>query len=170
MNRNLSRRDFLKIAGVGLGVLASPWRHGDTFEPNKHLGSPPPLLQFPTGDRLGRVFSRIDVRSEPNFNAPSVGVLYDDQVVLWQQELATRGAQDPNVVVQRWVKTPDGYIYSPHLQPVKNIPNTPLTAMPDGKTGFWAEVTIPYADMRLDGPARSPHIKYLIENNFPRSE
>ena len=83
MNQNLSRRDFLKIAGVGLGSLA--------FNPLKRLEFPPPLPQFPEGDRLGRVFSRIDVRSEPNFNAPSVGVLYDDQIVVWQQELVTRG-------------------------------------------------------------------------------
>src|SRR4030095_15366816 len=159
MNQNLSRRDFLKIAGVGLGALA--------FNPFKPLEAPPFMPQFPAGDRLGRVFSRIDVRSEPSFNAPSVGVLYDDQVVVWQQELVTRGAQDPNVIVQRWVKVPEGYIYSPHLQPVKNIPNTPLTALPEGQSGFWAEVTVPYADMRLDGPALSPHVKYLLANNIP---
>jgi hypothetical protein len=56
MNQNLSRRDFLKIAGVGLGTLA--------FNPLKRLESPPPLPQFPEGDRLGRVFSRIDVRTK----------------------------------------------------------------------------------------------------------
>lgn len=159
MNRNLSRREFLKIAGAGLGALA--------FNPFKPLETPPLLPQFPTGDRLGRVFSRIDVRSEPSFNAPSVGVLYDDQIVVLQQEVITRGALDPNIVVQRWMKVPEGYIYSPHLQPVKNVPNTPLTAIPAGKPGFWAEVTVPYVDMRLDGPALSPHIKYLVENNFP---
>jgi L,D-transpeptidase catalytic domain len=159
MNQNLSRRDFLKIAGAGLGALA--------FNPLKRLESPSPLPQFPEGDRLGRVFSKIDVRSEPNFNAPSVGVLYDDQVVVWQQELVTRGEQNPNVIVQRWVKAPEGYIYAPHLQPVKNISNTALTAIPAGQSGFWAEVTMPYADMRLEGPALSPHIKYLLENNMP---
>jgi hypothetical protein len=94
-------------------------------------------------------------------------VLYDDQIVVCQQEVVTRGALDPNIVVQRWTKVPEGYIYSPYLQPVKNIPNTPVTTIPDGKPGFWAEVTVPYADMRLDGPAISPHIKYLVENNFP---
>jgi hypothetical protein len=159
MNRNLSRRDFLKIAGVGMGVLA--------FNPFKPLEIPPPLPQFPTGDRLGRVFSRIDVRSEPHFNAPSVAVLYDDQIVVCQQEVVTRGALDQNIVVQRWMKVPEGYIYMPHLQPVRNTVNTPLTAMPDGKPGFWAEVTVPYVDLRLDGAALSPHIQYLVQNGFP---
>src|SRR6266545_850243 len=124
MKQNLSRRDFLKIAGVGLGALAF-----NSFRPSEY---PVSLPQFPVGERLGRIFSKIDVRSEPNFNAPSVGVLYDDQIVVWQQDLATRGEQNPNVIVQRWVKAPEGYIYAPHLQPVKNISNTPLTAIPAG--------------------------------------
>lgn len=159
MNRNLSRRDFLKLAGAGLGALA--------FHPFKPLELPAPLPQFPAGDRLGRVFSRIDIRSEPHFNAPSVGVLYDDHVVVCQQEVVTRGALDPNIVVQRWMKVPEGYIYSPHLQPVKNLPNTPLTALPEGKPGFWAEVTVPYVDMRLEGPALSPHIQSLVQGGLP---
>lgn len=159
MNQNLSRRDFLKIAGVSLGVLA--------FNPLKPFESPLPLPQFPSGDRLGRVFGKIDIRSEPSFNAPSLGVLYDDQIVVCQQETITSGAQDPNIIVQRWTKVPEGYIYSPYLQPVKNIPNTPLTALPAGQSGFWAEVTVPYVDMRLDGPALSPHVKFLLENNLP---
>src|SRR5678816_1224082 len=159
MNQNLSRRDFLKIAGAGLGALA--------FNPLKRLEFPPPLPQFPEGDRLGRIFSKIDVRSEPNFNAPSVGVLYDDQIVVWQQDVVTRGYRDPNYTNQRWAKIPEGYVYSPQLQPVKNLPNTPLTAIPNGKSGFWAEVTVPYVDMQVEGAPASPHVKFLLENNFP---
>jgi hypothetical protein len=159
MNRNLSRRDFLKIAGAGLGALA--------FNPLKLKEFPLVLPQFPVGDRLGRVLSMIDVRSEPSINAPSVNVLYDDAVVVWEQEVVTSGAKDPNLINQRWVKTPDGFIYADNVQPVKNLPNNPLTAIPDGKLGFWAEVTVPYADMVRDGPAISPHIKFLVENNQP---
>ena len=159
MNRNLSRRDFLKIAGAGLGALA--------FNPLKLKEFPLVLPQFPVGDRLGRVLSMIDLRSEPSINAPSVNVLYDDAVVVWEQEVVTSGAKDPNLINQRWVKTPDGFIYADNVQPVKNLPNNPLTAVPDGKLGFWAEVTVPYADMVRDGPAISPHIKFLVENNQP---
>src|ERR1043165_4697459 len=108
MNQNLSRRDFLKIAGAGLGALA--------LNPLKHLESAPLLPQFPEGDRLGRIFGKTDVRSEPSLDAPSVKVLYDDQIVVWQQEVVTKGAQNPNLILQRWVKTPDGYIYAPALQ------------------------------------------------------
>ena len=159
MYRNISRRDFLKLAGVGLGTLA--------FNPLKPIEFSYPQAQFPECERLGRVFSRIDVRSEPNFNAPSVGVYYDDQIVVWQQDLVTRGYQDPNYLSQRWVKIPEGFIYAPQLQPVKNMPNSPLTAIPNGQSGFWAEVTVPYVTMMLEGPAISPHFKALVEGNFP---
>jgi len=159
MNRNVSRRDFLKLAGVGLGALA--------FNPLKPFEISYPRAQFPEGERLGRVFSRIDVRSEPNFSAPSLGVFYDDQVVVWQQDVVTRGYQDPNYLNQRWVRIPEGYIYAPQLQPVKNLQNTPLTTIPNGQSGFWAEVTAPYVNMALEGPAISPHIKTLVEGNFP---
>jgi L,D-transpeptidase catalytic domain len=79
----------------------------------------------------------------------------------------TTGAIDPNLLNQRWVKTPEGYIYSDAVQPVKNLPNAPLMALPTGKTGFWAEVTVPYVDMILEGPPASPHTKYLVENGQP---
>jgi lipoprotein-anchoring transpeptidase ErfK/SrfK len=159
MNRNLSRRDFLKLSGAGLAGLGAL-----AFNPLEF-----PLLpaQFPEGERLGRAFSKIDVRNEPSFNAPSVRVLYDDEVVVWQKELVTRGALDPNIINQRWVQTPDGFIYAPQLQPVRNISNVPLTAMPSGQAGFWAEVTTPYVDLQVEGAAASPHVKFLIENRFP---
>jgi len=159
MTTKLSRRDFLKLTGAGLGALA--------FNPLKSNHAPLRLPQFPIGDRLGRVFGKVDVHSEPNFGAPSVNVLYDDAIVVWQQELVTNGALNTNVINQRWVKTPDGYIYSPALQPVKNQPNAPLVAFPYGGTGFWAEVTIPYVDMRVEGAPASPHAKFLVENNQP---
>jgi len=159
MNKNLSRRDFLKITGMGLGALA--------FNPFKPTKSPFLLPQFPAGDHLGRVFGKTDIHSEPSFSAPSVKVVYDDEIVVWQQEVITRGALDPNIINQRWVRTPDGYIYAPSLQPVRNIPNSRLNALPSGQSGFWAEVTVPYVDLRLEGAAASPHMKFLLENNLP---
>ena len=159
MIKNLSRRDFLKITGLGLGALA--------FNPFKPTKSPFLLPQFPAGDHLGRVFGKTDIHSEPSFNAPSVKVVYDDEIVVWQKEVITRGALDQNIINQRWVSTPDGYIYAPALQPVQNIPNPPLNALPAGQNGFWAEVTVPYVDLRLEGAAASPHMKFLLENGLP---
>jgi len=159
MNKNLSRRDFIKLTGLGLGALA--------FNPFKPALSPWALPQFPAGDHLGRIFGKTDIHSEPSFNAPVVKTLYDDDIVVWQQEVITSGAIDPNIINQRWAKTPDGFIYAPALQPVKNMPSPPLTAIPDGQPGFWAEVTVPYVDLRLEGAPASPHMKFLLENNLP---
>src|SRR5258705_2717529 len=159
MKNTLSRRDFLKLTGVGLGALA--------FNPFKPQRSPLALPQFPVGDRLGRVFGKTDIHSEPSFNAPAVKTLYDDEIVVWQQEVITSGALDQNIINQRWAKTPDGFIYAPALQPVKNLTNAPITAIPNGQTGFWAETTVPYVDLRLEGAAASPHMKFLLGNNLP---
>ena len=154
-----SRRDFLKLTGAGLGALF--------FNPLKPERSALALPEFPAGDRLGRVFGKTDLRSEPSFSAPTVGTVYDDTIVVWQQEVITRGAVDPNIINQRWVKTPDGFIYAPAVQPVRNVLNTPVTSIPNGAAGFWAEVTVPYVDTRVEGAAASPHVKFLLENNFP---
>lgn len=159
MKKTLSRRDFLKLTGLGLSALA--------FNPFKPERSPLALPQFPAGDQLGRVFGKTDIHTEPSFNAPAVKTLYDDEIVVWQQEVITRGALDPNIINQRWAKTPEGYIYAPSLQPVKNVPTAPVTAIPNGQLGFWAEVTVPYVDLRLEGAAASPHMKFLLENGFP---
>jgi len=159
MKNTLSRRDFLKLTGLGLGALA--------FNPFKPESFPLALPQFPTGDHLGRVFGKTDIHSEPSFNAPAVKTVYDDEVVVWQQEVITRGALNFDVINQRWAKTPDGYIYAPALQLVKNLPNTPITAAPNGQSGFWAEVTVPYVDLILEGAPASPHMKFLKDSNLP---
>src|SRR5258706_280621 len=159
MKNTLSRRDFLKLTGVGLGALA--------YKTFKLQHTPLALPQFPAGDRLGRVFGKTDIHSDPNFGAPAVKTLYDDDVVVWQQEVITSGTLDQNIINQRWAKTPDGYIYAPALQPVKNLPNAPVNAIPNGQTGFWAEVTVPYVDLILEGAPASPHMKFLLDNNLP---
>ena len=159
MKNNLSRRDFVKLTGLGLGALA--------FNPFKPQRLPMALPQFPAGDRLGRAFGKSDIHTEPSFTAPVVKTLYDDDVVVWQQEVITSGALNFDVINQRWAKTPDGYIYAPALQPVKNLPNAPITAIPNGQIGFWAEVTVPYVDLIVEGAPASPHMKFLLDNNLP---
>ena len=63
---------------------------------------------------------------------------------------------------QRFVETPDGYIWSANLQPVKNLPNVPLQNLPMAGTGqgMWAEVSVPYVDLLIDNPpVRSPFFR-----------
>ncbi len=166
MRSMLSRRDFLKLASLGVGAIA--------FEPLQRLAqvySPP--AQFPAGERLGRVsvypnLYSTDLKAKPNAYSATVGSLPEDAVVEWARSVIGSDTYSAgNTVFQgsskTWAETPQGYVYASHLQPVKNLVNTPLTALPDGRNGFWAEVTVPYVDLILDNPpVRSPSFNYII--------
>jgi lipoprotein-anchoring transpeptidase ErfK/SrfK len=145
----LSRRDFLKLTGIGLGALAF-----------RSLSRSLLQEQFPSGDRLGRVLQPLDLKAAPNENSASIKTLYEDTVVQWLQELV--GPKE-GYINQRWVETPEGYIYASFLQPVRNQPNQPLSALPDGSVGFWAEVTVPYVDLHLKGQPAAPWVKDTLQ-------
>ena len=149
----LTRRDFLKISASGFVALGmKPWRQWSS------------LADFPQTDRLGRVaVGKVDIKIRPDEDSGTVGVLYEDNVVSWLRE--TIGRQ-PFRINQRWVETPDGYIWSPHVQPVNNQLNIPVKTLPETSlgSGMWVEVSIPYVDLILDNPpARSPWLEYRLE-------
>ena len=50
---------------------------------------------------------------------------------------------------QRWVEIPDGFVPGTLLQPVRNLPNAPVSALNESSLGpgVWVEVTVPYADV-----------------------
>jgi lipoprotein-anchoring transpeptidase ErfK/SrfK len=147
VSKKLDRRDFLKVAGLGLGALA--------FNPANRLFG---LDEFPQTERLGRVFDdQTVVKLKPDIDSADVAVLPQDTVVPWLQEVV---GKRPLWNHQRFVETPDGYIYAANLQPVQNQPNKPLSSLPSAG-GFWAEVTVPYVDLVLaNPPARSPWLKH----------
>ena len=166
MNQTLSRRDFLKLAGVGLGALA--FRPPRAFDP-KYFSSPRRLPEFPASEIIGRtVDPGVDLRSQPT-NDPSINSsiakLGADTLVDWGRQVI--GNVIGGLTNQRYVETPKGYIYSSALQPTRNLPNTPLNEMPAGQPGFWAEVTVPYIDLAHEGVVASPWMQDHIEYNFP---
>src|SRR5215216_6504440 len=149
MYRNLSRRDFLKLSGVGLAGLGAL-----AFKPYKtldldYLSSYKRLPQFPNSEIIGRVVDPgIDLRNQPT-NDPNVNTsiskLGADTLVEWKREVV--GKVIGGLSNQRYVETPEGYIYASVLQPTRNLPNTAITEMPAGQQGFWAEVTVPYVEL-----------------------
>jgi lipoprotein-anchoring transpeptidase ErfK/SrfK len=171
---NLSRREFLKLAGLGMGALAvSPLRSGW----NIPAAAPDlTLADFPKADTLGRNCTSdtslqwggtVPIMTHPDVSSSKVRDAHRDEVFAWQREVSAENINlnNPN---QRWVETPEGYIWSPYLQPCKNLPNTPLTALPAGANGFWAEVTVPYVDLILDNPGpvsgwMRDHVKYNLQ-------
>src|SRR5688572_7693550 len=161
MKKMVSRRDFMKVAGVGLGALA--FRPFD-FET---LYTPKRLPQFPASEIIGRMTGMTEVRSRPS-NDPLIGTpvttLYDDNLIEWTREVVGTAVGLTN---QKYLETPQGYVWSSRVQPTRNLPNTPLAEMPAGQAGFWAEVTVPYIDLTLEGAPASPWMQSLIQYNFP---
>jgi len=146
--KRLSRRGFLK----GTAISAA----GLLLRPAAAQAQP----SFPDYPRLGRVVSgSVVLRARPDYDSPEVGQLYDDAVVPWLSEVAGSFRWSVN---QRWVETDGGYAWASRLQPVVNQPNEPVSALRETSLGpgMWAEVTVPYADIRLaNPPARSPYLR-----------
>ena len=170
--QKVSRRDFLKLAGIGVGVLSV---HNLTRNiESRPFNNPIDFLEFPQADRLGRNCTadtnlsggRIEIKTRPDVNSEKVRDVFRDEVFPWIKEVSTDNI-DYNLPNQRWVETPEGYIHSLYMQPCRNLPNDPLVSLPDGK-GFWAEVTVPYVDLVMDNAApvsgwMRDHVTYQLQ-------
>lgn len=141
----ISRRDFLRVSGLAAANLA--------FRPFT-------ARQLPDMERIGRVnVGMAELKLRPDADSPTVGQIYEDAVFPWLREVVGRRPWRFN---QRWVETPEGYIWAPYLQPVKNQVNQPVKQLPETSLGpgLWAEVTVPFLDVLLDNPpARSPWLQ-----------
>ncbi|MBN1146816.1 MAG: L,D-transpeptidase family protein [Anaerolineales bacterium] len=164
-----SRRDFLKLAALGSGALAlRPWAPWLAHEPwARSLALP----DFPEAERLGRVaVGMVELKLRPDPESQTLGVLYEDAVLPWLRE--TAGARPAYIFNnQRWVETPQGYIYGPYLQPVYNHPNQAVGDLPTSSRGpgMWAEVTVPYAEAALDKgePSSNSWVEAKMEEGLP---
>lgn len=156
LSKSISRRDFLKTGFLGAGaLLMRPW-----------LGWAEMRSQWPQAELLGRncVGGMINLRARPSVNSQSLGNVYEDTVFVWLREVV--GEAPAGLYSRRWVETPEGYLYAPVVQPVRNLPNQPLSVLPEraGVRGMWAEVTIPYVDLRLINEApQSPWFKEVLK-------
>jgi hypothetical protein len=152
----VSRRDFLKLAALSTGVLAfRPWQQQA-------------LAEFPQAEQLGRItVGKIDLYSRPDANSQIIAPLYEDTVIEWNREVI---GSMPGRVNQRFVETPNGFLWGGQVQPVWNKPNIPLMSLPSTSlgNGMWVEVTVPYVDMVLENPpARAPWLQYQLSINLP---
>jgi hypothetical protein len=164
MNKKLSRRDFLKLAGLGLGALA--FKDVKLFR-LEQFSTPKQLAEFPNSEIIGRVVDRQkNLRSRPTDASDTfIRQLQPDELFEWQREVT--GSVTGGVFNQKFVETPEGYIWGTNLQPARNLPNSPITEIPVGKTGFWAEVTVPYVDLAHEGNIATTWLRDHITWNFP---
>jgi len=152
MKKNITRRQFLKYSGLSLsGLMISPWI-------NKTLV----LDEFPQGEYLGRNTTYLPntqpIRLKPNANSGLVRYMGEDECVEILREVV--GEVPLGGMNNRWVETTEGFIYSPRLQPVRNLPNqtvSTLSIQTENGAGMWAEVTVPYVNLSLvNPPSRAP--------------
>ncbi len=169
MRKYISRRDFIKLAGLGLGAMAFSWVSPHDIDYRSDIFSQPKRLpQFPGSAIIGRVTEPdIDIRNRPTNNPnqnTSIGKLGADSLAEWNREVV--GNVIGGLTNQRYVETPQGYVYGSVVQPTKNLPNIPVTELSNGQ-GFWAEVTVPYVDIAHEGIVASPWLQDHISFNFP---
>jgi len=156
----ITRRKFIKLSLLGMG----------SFWLIPGLQTVQDLPVFPQSDRLGRICAgepgaHFDLYLRPDSDSPSTGTVFRDDVVPWLQEVVASNL-NLNVINQRWVETDNGYIYADNVQPVKNLPNQPVTDLPanENDKGAWVEVTVPYVDFTLDSyPPKSPWLKITLK-------
>lgn len=158
----LSRREFLKLSALALGGAALIGRQS-TGSLLKGLN----LFQedttiFPEAQWLGRMCvgepgANVSMMSEPSAFANEVRKVYFDEVLTWNREVIADPV-DANKINQRWVETPEGYIYADYVQKVRLDRQTPLEELPlneSGERGMWVEITTPYSGLDLTKPQSS---------------
>jgi lipoprotein-anchoring transpeptidase ErfK/SrfK len=158
--KDMSRKDFIKLLGLSVTSIG--------FKPILNIDR---QSKFPDYDRLGRIciIGMVDIKSSPSEGSDTVGVLYEDAVFPWFREVVAK-QPNYNVFNQRWVETQDGFVYAANVQPVRNLPNVPISALlpTSSGEGMWAEVTVPYADVTLvNGPSSNSWVRARLDQGLP---
>jgi lipoprotein-anchoring transpeptidase ErfK/SrfK len=134
--KTLNRRDFLKLSGAALSMTV--------FKP------PEPETHRPRSIGLGRVTEwRIWAYADARPGAAREYALTRDDVLALYDQIDTEGLMKHNPT---WYLTKYGWVYSSWVQPVKRELNLVTERVP--AHGFWAQVTVPYVEMRS-----APHDK-----------
>ena len=128
----LTRRDFMKLAGAGtLGLVLPELKLGTAAQ------------EAPLQGRM--TISGIPLYESPSFNAKKLRLFNRDQVeaVAGQVE-----GDEGNPFNRNWYRIAEGFTYSGWVQPVETHYQKPVLGIPaEGQVG---EITIPVCDPRLD--------------------
>jgi hypothetical protein len=111
---------------------------------------------------------KVEVKSAPDADSQTVSTLYEDAVVVWIKEVT--GA-NPYRTNQRYVETPDGYIWAPTCSRCgtcrMNRHRPCLKPAWDSVSG-WRSAGLPWTCFWIT-PARSPALQDRIASNrLPR--
>ena len=146
-----SRRRFLKWTGAALGGAALlRWREAQVIAqaalpqgPDVWVGR----VAWPWG---------INIHSRPRPEGAVLRTIMPEELVVLHREIVGYGFMPHNHV---WYETDEGYVYSSHVVPCRNFPQTPLTTVPP--EGVWGEVYVPYVEGR-NAPAADAKVLYRM--------
>jgi hypothetical protein len=160
----LTRRDFIKLGFASLGLFLPlrkltrrllPWSMPSAFSPYEALEHTLAAQTIPP-DQQGRVLDAyINVYDAPTFQGQRVNTYWRDQVIPITNVTIGSEEESHNRVWYRIGE--EGYAHSGMIQPVRTLPNQPVTRLPE--TGALAEVTVPFTDARQE-PGRNNRVAY----------
>lgn len=131
MSPNITRRDFLKLAGLGASSLA--------FKPSKLS------MEFQNGDELLRIANTsVSVYNKPDETSKINFQRFRDEIVNVYYDVVSDKAPKYN---PNWYRVWGGYIHCARVQKVSVKLNTPPSTLPEGL--YLAEVTVPYTQSYL---------------------
>lgn len=141
---NLTRRDFLKVAGAVFIAPLIDWRSAQAKPLDEPLW-------------LGRVTeSAIWAYADPRPGARKERSFPRDTVIHLLDSISTEGLMAHNPV---WNLTHAGWVYSSWVQPVERRRNSVVRDVPE--SGFWAQVSVPYAELRAKPSAKAARLYRL---------
>ncbi len=154
----VSRRSFLKLIGsAAAGAWLLPQLRDNSTglaRPALNLALTAPWPQGPDV-KLGRgtLGWGAPILSRPHPEGANLGYVYPDDVVRVLREVVGLGMA---FHTHLWFELEQGYVYAPYLQPVMNLPQTPLQTVPP--EGVWTEVCVPYVDARAQPDAAAKKV------------
>lgn len=130
MTSQISRRDFLKL----FGAIAAGLSFRDFPPGGEQTGQRAPRIS------LGRAIYSLRYYEQPSLKSRELGYYVTDAVfeILEEQIGKPEPAQNP-----LWLRSKDGWLQSTYVQPVKEVFNDPVSAIPE--SGLLAEVTVPWS-------------------------
>jgi lipoprotein-anchoring transpeptidase ErfK/SrfK len=143
----ISRRNLIKLGVAGSLASLFPARATYAAEPLR----PRAQTQEP-GSLVGlSLAGGTLVRAEPNLKAAKVKALKRDEVLIIEdaEVIESTSGSEYN---KRWYKVEGGYVHSANFLPVPYTSGN--HAISAGDIGFWAELSVPYFDVR-SGPSMS---------------
>ena len=147
----LSRRDFLKLSGLGLLGLILPGRPLSFFSDPATASVSEPALQ-------GRIATgTVWAYDIPSTKGKRLKLYWRDLIVDIDRTAIDEDASAYNRI---WYKLRDGsYLYSGSVQPVRTILNEPVTSLP--KEGSLGEISVPFTDA-YESPSVSSKVMYRL--------